>query len=183
MRSACETVRPDPRSRARVCVTAPRRRANAPPRPARSHRSAHAACRNKAPRRRAPHRRRQRAGAIDQRVAALDHDIGIGADHEQRTRRIAATISRYRPAFPSCRRRDPSTPHNRRVRAARSYIEARENRMVALRTEMETLSRRAYFDNATGDVARTRDCVIGRRAAHRAVEDTHDRMRRSAAHW
>ena len=58
----------------------------------------------------------ERAGAIDQRVAALDDDVGIGADHEQRARahrreHVAVALRRLR----SCRRTGRSTPRSRRL--------------------------------------------------------------------
>ena len=51
----------------------------------------------------------QRAGAVDELVAALDHEVGIGADHRHAARQQGVEQRRRsRPASPWCRRRGRS---------------------------------------------------------------------------
>ena len=81
---------------------------------------------------------RQRAGAIDQFVAALDDDVGIGADHEQRARahcrqQLAIVFRRFAGVV--------EQPGTHRVVGGlgrrKGDIEPGEDRKIALRSEMK----------------------------------------------
>ena len=80
----------------------------------------------------------ERAGAIDQGVAALDDHVGIGADHEQRApphrrEHVAVIVRRFDGVVEQTRAHHIVGGLKRRE----GHFEAGEDRMVALRTEME----------------------------------------------
>ena len=108
-----------------------------------------------------------RAGAIDEMLAALDHDVGIGADHRQlaRAHRRDDVVVVVR-AFPWCRRTGRSRPRSRRSRSARA----------TRRDRRRSAGRAPGRYGATRSPARSRD----QRARH--VAGAHDRVVAVARH-
>ncbi len=112
-----------------------------------------------------------RTGAIDELVAALDHHVGIGADHRQRTRAharddIAVVVRRLHGVVVK--------PGADRVvgvlQRRRRRVEPFEQRHIPLGADVEHARSGARGDERAGDVARTHDAVVGRARHAQPVE-------------
>ncbi len=103
-----------------------------------------------------------RAGAIDQPVAALHHHVGIAADHEQLARQHG-----FEPGAVVLRRLhvvvvEAGADHVvGALQRREAHIEPGEDRAVALGPEVEQALSGARLDHAAGDVAGGDDGVIG----------------------
>ena len=96
---------------------------------------------------------RQRAGAPDQAVAALDDDVGIGADERQVARRGSAAASRHSPPASRSRRRTGRCRQRRRLELVDQIdVEPVIDRKVAIGAEMIDAAR-AGRDQVAGHVA------------------------------
>ena len=126
----------------------------------------------------------QGAGAIDQRIAALDHDVGIGADHEQRTpahqrQHLAVVLRRLDGVVEQAGADHVIRGLDRRE----GDVEAGEDRAVARRAEMEYALGAPRFDDTAGHVAGTGDCVIAVAADTERDRETSEPRRPDMAHW
>ena len=114
---------------------------------------------------------RDRAGAIDDIRTARDDEIGIGADHRQRTRQEPAE---QRAVI--LRRLDGVVEEARahhiigRIGGAERNLELAEQGQVAFRTEMEGGLARPRQQKDAGDVAGRRDGIVGRACDAELVE-------------
>ena len=97
---------------------------------------------------------RDRAGAVDQPVAAFDHHVGIGADHQQRARahardQLVVIGGRLDRVVVEARAHHIVGLLERRD----TGVEPFEHRQVAHRTDMEDLLARSRGDDGPRDIA------------------------------